>query len=212
VTESKVYPLIMKSEENISGPPEKNELRAIHLKNGKNPVDKMQLQVKAPNIPNHAKISVKLPDEEEFENFGDLPIINGEVFLPVPFVFLSHASEDAEAVREVNADLRRAGILTWLDKQQLLPGDDWERKIDEAIDNSDYVLIFLSSKSINKKGIFQKEIKYAFDKVLEVPSGQAFVIPILLEEIQPPREFSSIHWAKAWESGWLDLLVKSLRR
>ena len=212
MTDEKVYPLTVKSAENVDGPPEPNELRSIHLKNGKNPPKYMQLLIKAPRIPNHAHIFVKLPDESEFEDLGDLPINNGTILLPVPFVFLCHAREDAEQVRKINSDLRQRGILTWLDKQDLLPGDDWRRKIEEAIESSDYVLVFLSTKSIQKRGTFQREVKYALNQMMERPNGEAYIIPVLLEDCQPPKEFKDIHWSFAWKDGWFETLLKALRK
>lgn len=212
MNEDKVYPLIVKSSENAEGSPEPHELRGIHLKNGKNVPKNMQVRIKAPGIPNHAHIYVALPDEDEFEDLGDLPIDNGNVYLPVPFVFLCHASEDASLVRKINSDLRRSGVLTWLDKQDLLPGDDWQRKIEEAIESSDYVLVFLSSNSIKKRGTFQREVKYALDQMMEKPSSEAYIIPILLEDCQPPREFKDIHWSFAWEDDWLNTLLRALRK
>lgn len=211
MSDEKVFPIIVKSAENTSGAPEPNELRAIYLKNGKSPPRQMVVQVKAPRIPNHARIFIKLPDESDFEDLGDLPIENGSVFLPIPFVFLSHAREDTEQVRKINSDLRRRGVLTWLDKQDLLPGDNWQRKIEEAIESSDFVLVFLSLKSTQKSGTFQREVKYAFDQMMEQPSGQAYIIPILLEDCEPPREFKDIHWAFAWEEDWFEKLLKALR-
>jgi len=210
--EKKVFPITIKSKENISGPPKPNEVRSIVLKNGKDIPKGMQAQIKAPRIPNHAHLSVKLPDQTEFEDLGDLPIVEGTIYLPVPFVFLSHASEDAEAVAKINTDLRKSGILTWLDKQDLLPGDDWRQKIEEKIESSDYVLVFLSPRSINKPGTFQREIKYAFDKMMERPSGESYIIPILLENCDPPREFKDIHWSIAWKDNWFESLLKSLRQ
>ena len=37
--------------------------------------------------------------------------------------FLCHAGADKDAVRALNAKLRAAGLTTWLDKEQIAPGD-----------------------------------------------------------------------------------------
>jgi len=212
MNDEKVNPIIIRSKDNIEGPPKPNELRAIHLKNGKKPPGKMKVQIKAPRTPNHVHLFVKLPGESEFEDLGDLPIENGTVFLPVPFVFLSYASEDAEIIKKINLDLRGHGVLTWRDKQDLLPGDNWKSKIEEAIQSSDFVLIFLSKKGIQKRGTFQREIKYALDIMLERPSSDAYIIPILLEDCEPPQELRDIHWLFAWKDGWFESLLNSLRK
>jgi hypothetical protein len=192
--------------------PKPNEVHSIFLKNGKKIPAGMLLEIKAPRIPNHAHIFVKLPDEKKSVDLGDLPINNGVIYLPVPYVFLCHAREDAESVRKINSYLRQHSILTWLDKQDLLPGDNWQRKIEEAIESSDFVLVFLSQKSIQKRGTYQREIKYAFDQMKERPSNEGYIIPILLEDCEPPREFKDIHWSFAWKEGWFETLLKTLRK
>ena len=212
MTNEKVYPLTVKSKENIHGAPASNELRSLLLKNGKNPPTRMVVQIRAPQTPNHAHVLVKLPNESEFEDLGDLLIVNGSVFLPVPTVFLCHASEDAEVVRKINSDLRRSGILTWLDAQDLLPGDSWLRSIEEAIESSDFVLVFLSDRSVQKKGTFQREVKYALNQMMERPSDESYIVPVLLDECEPPREFKDIQWSFACDDDWLDRLLKALRK
>jgi hypothetical protein len=44
-------------------------------------------------------------------------------------VFLSYASEDAEAAERLAAALRLAGIEVWFDKSELRGGDAWDRHI-----------------------------------------------------------------------------------
>jgi hypothetical protein len=211
VNEENIPPSTIESNMDIR-PPEAKELRSVCLKSGKSIPHRMHLKVEASCVPHHVRTYVKLPDQTEYEDLGDLCIVKGTVYLPTPYVFLSYAREDADVVSKINSNLRKAGILTWLDKHDIYPGDDWERKIEEGIESSDYFLVFLSPKSINKTGVFQKEIKYALDQMLMRPSGQSFIIPVLLENCQPPREFRGINWCCAWENNWFELLLKSLRR
>ena len=42
-------------------------------------------------------------------------------------VFLCHASVDKPAVRALKTRLSEDGVTSWLDEEQLLPGQDWER-------------------------------------------------------------------------------------
>ena len=41
-------------------------------------------------------------------------------------VFLSYASEDADAAQRISDALRGAGIEVWLDRSDLRGGDAWE--------------------------------------------------------------------------------------
>jgi len=107
-------------------------------------------------------------------------------------IFLSYAREDKSAVEEITNKLSRDGFKVWFDKEDLLPGDNWKAKIGEAIENAQYILVFLSPRSIAKTGYFQKEIKYILEQRDLRPSGQRFIIPILLESCETPREFRDI--------------------
>ena len=44
-------------------------------------------------------------------------------------VFLCHAHSDKDAVKALYARLKREGVDAWLDKEKLLPGEDWEYEI-----------------------------------------------------------------------------------
>ena len=50
-----------------------------------------------------------------------------------PKVFIYHASADKIAVRELYQRLTKDGVDAWLDKEKLLPGQDWELEIRKAI-------------------------------------------------------------------------------
>ena len=78
-------------------------------------------------------------------------------------IFLCHSSADKPAVRELYQRLRADGFEPWLDEEDLLPGQDWQREIPKAVRNSDVVIVCLSRDSITKRGYVNKEIKVALD-------------------------------------------------
>ena len=78
-------------------------------------------------------------------------------------VFLCHASSDKPAVRELYHRLKADGFAPWLDEEDLLPGQDWQREIPKAVRAADVVIVCLSRGSISKAGYVQKEIKFALD-------------------------------------------------
>src|SRR5258708_30857365 len=66
-------------------------------------------------------------------------------------VFLSHASEDKQAVALPLTDaLRRAGVRVWLDKFQIEIGDSLRQKIDEGLANSRFGVVILSEAFLPK--------------------------------------------------------------
>ncbi|MDV2981599.1 UNVERIFIED_CONTAM: DUF1883 domain-containing protein [Actinomycetes bacterium ARC8] len=73
-------------------------------------------------------------------------------------VFISHASEDKEAVAEPLANaLREHGLRVWLDKTELRLGDSLRRKIDYGLAHSAFGVVVLS-KSFFAKGWPQYEL------------------------------------------------------
>lgn len=114
--------------------------------------------------------------------------------MPRPLrVFLCHASQDKPAVWRLHRYLTQHGVKPWLDQEDLLPGEDWEVEIPNAIYSSDVILVCLSKNSVDKEGYVQKEISFALDKALEKP-GKIFIIPIKLEECDIPKRLSRYQW------------------
>lgn len=106
-------------------------------------------------------------------------------------VFLCHASEDKLAVRELYQRLKSEGwIDPWLDEEKLLPGQDWDLEIKKAVEETDVVLVAISNNSVSKSGYVQKEIKKVLDVSDEKPEGKIFLIPLRLENIEPPRRLA----------------------
>lgn len=126
-------------------------------------------------------------------------------------IFLCHSSGDKPAIRDLYRHLTNEGFAPWLDEENLLPGQDWQREIPKAVKNSDVVIVCLSRSSTNKSGYVQKEIKYALDIADELPDDTIFIIPLRLEECEVPERLSRWHWVNAFEERGFDRLLRSLR-
>jgi hypothetical protein len=48
-------------------------------------------------------------------------------------VFLCHAHHNADVVKGLYDELSKAGVDAWLDKEKLVPGQDWEQEIRKAV-------------------------------------------------------------------------------
>jgi tetratricopeptide (TPR) repeat protein len=125
-------------------------------------------------------------------------------------VFLCHASEDKPAVRELYQHLRHEFLQTWLDEEDLLPGQIWEREIERAVRRSHAVIICLSRTSITKSGYVNKEIKFALDILDEQPEGIIFLIPARLEECEIPMTLRAIQYVDLFKPDGYKKVVKSL--
>ena len=125
-------------------------------------------------------------------------------------IFLCHAKEDEAEALKVYEQLNALGFAPWMDCRDLLPGQDWEKEIPRVIHNSDFMLIFLSQTSVQKRGYVQREFKLAEETRQLMPEGAIFDIPVLLSACEVPSRFKSKHWAKLYESGGFNQLLKSL--
>ena len=129
-------------------------------------------------------------------------------------IFLCHASEDKEAIRDLDRNLTSAGITTWLDEKELLAGQDWDIEVQKALRSSAIALVCVSKLSLKKRGYMQKEIKIALDVLDELPEDDVFVIPVLIDECEPknlPQRLKNLHAIKMYENDGLDRLVKGIK-
>ncbi|MDU0291064.1 toll/interleukin-1 receptor domain-containing protein [Saccharothrix longispora] len=125
-------------------------------------------------------------------------------------VFLCHASQDKPAVRALHARLRSDGFDPWLDEEDLLPGQDWDRQIRYALRDSVAVLVLVSAESVVKRGYLQKEIRQVLDIADEFPDGAIFVIPVLLGDVALPDRLARWQAAALFRPDGYDRLLRSL--
>lgn len=130
-------------------------------------------------------------------------------------VFLCHASQDKPIVRELYQRLLAEDwIDPWLDEEKLLPGQDWDMEIENAVETADAVIVCLSSRSVSKEGYIQKELRFVLDIALEKPEGAIFVIPLRLDKCEVPRRLRSWQYADYFSENRqsaYDRLITSLK-
>jgi hypothetical protein len=126
-------------------------------------------------------------------------------------IFISYAREDSDEVEQLYTRLFYAGFNPWMDKKDILPGERWEHSIEKAIKSSDFVLVFLSNKSVNKRGFLQREIREALDLWKEKLEDDIYLIPVRLEDCEVPGILSEFQWVNIYDStGWI-LLIKGIK-
>jgi hypothetical protein len=127
--------------------------------------------------------------------------------------FISYAREDRDIARRLYRDLSKCGSQPWLDIENLLGGQDWQRTISSAIRESSHFLALISHRSVSKRGFVQREVAEAL-RVLELfPPDEVFVIPVRLDDAQPKHErlaqLQRIDMFPSYDDG-LQQLIKSL--
>jgi hypothetical protein len=122
-----------------------------------------------------------------------------------PKVFLGYVEEDQALADRLFDSLEARGYAPWLDRRKLLPGQNWPRAIEDAIETSDYFVACFSRLSVRKKGSFQAEIRFALDCARRVPLDEAFLIPVRLDDCPVPskirREIQYIDLFPDWNRG-----------
>jgi hypothetical protein len=105
-------------------------------------------------------------------------------------VFLSYAPQDEPDVRELYDSLELEDwIDPWLDKEEILPGEDWKLAIETAVEEADVIIVCLSRQAVSTEHYFQRQIKYAYEFAQEQPEGTIFFIPLRLDDCDIPRNF-----------------------
>ncbi|MDP1624144.1 MAG: SUMF1/EgtB/PvdO family nonheme iron enzyme [bacterium] len=132
-------------------------------------------------------------------------------------VFLCHSSHDKPAVRELYQKLRaEAWIQPWLDEEELYPGQDWNMEIEKAVEAADAIIVCLTKNSINKEGYVQRELRIVLDFADYKPEGTLYIMPVRLEECEPPRRLRPWQYADYFEGqrdrSFQRLLVSLKRR
>jgi hypothetical protein len=125
-------------------------------------------------------------------------------------VFLCHSSDDIIPVQELFDSLQVSNVDLWLDKVKLLPGQDWEFEIAQAIKSAHVVIVCLSGSSVNRRGYIHKEIKMALDIAEEQPEGSIYIIPVKFEECEIPGQVKKWQWVNLYEPGGLVKLKLAL--
>ncbi len=127
-------------------------------------------------------------------------------------VFLCHASQDKPEVLKLHRNLKRRNIKPWLDQMDLLPGENWEIEIPNALFSSDVILVCLSKNSVDKEGYVQKEISFALDKALEKPDGTIFIVPVKLEECELPKKLARFQAVDLFRKDGFNRLLLGLNK
>jgi hypothetical protein len=126
-------------------------------------------------------------------------------------IFLCHSSKDKAMVRLLYRKLSLDGFDVWFDEERILPGQDWNSEITQAVRNADTVIICLSRSSITKSGYYQKEIRMTLDAADEKPEGAIFLIPARLEECDVPDRIARFQWVDLYKPSEYGKLLKALR-
>jgi tetratricopeptide (TPR) repeat protein len=118
-------------------------------------------------------------------------------------VFLSYASQDAEAARHICDALRGAGVEVWFDVDGGLEhGDEWDAKIRRQIKECVlFIPIISATTQAREEGYFRLEWELAAERAMSIASGVAFILPIVIDATREPDalvpdRFRKVQWTR----------------
>ena len=117
-------------------------------------------------------------------------------------VFLSYASNDAEAARRICEALRGAGIDVWLDQSELRGGDAWDASIRRQIKTCKLFLALISANTqAREEGYFRREWNLAVSRTLDMAEDTPFLLPVVIDatgeaDARVPEKFREVQWTR----------------
>jgi TolB-like protein/tetratricopeptide (TPR) repeat protein len=126
-------------------------------------------------------------------------------------VFLSYASQDAEAARRICEALRAAGVEVWFDQSEpldpigahgLVGGDAWDAKIRKQIKECAlFVPLISASTQARLEGYFRLEWLLAVERSRLMAAEKAFLLPVVIDATpdaaaKVPDKFREMQWTR----------------
>ncbi len=111
-------------------------------------------------------------------------------------IFISHASKDASVARQLADKLVAAGHSVWIPENEFLPGDNWAKKLGQAIEEADTIIVLVTHEAAASESV-TREVQYALTadhikgRVIPVFIGlenkDSADFPWILSKLQPLR-------------------------
>ncbi len=137
---------------------------------------------------------------------------------PSKSVFLSYASQDTDAARQICEALRAAGIEVWFDRSELRGGDAWDASIRNQIKACALFVPLVSRNThAREEGYFRLEWKLAVDRSHLMSAARAFLLPVVVDETTQddpgvPDRFREVQWTPLQTDESLAAFVERVRR
>ena len=117
-------------------------------------------------------------------------------------VFLSYASQDAEAARRIAEALRGFGVKVWFDQNELRGGDQWDNNIRRQIKECSLFIPVISATTQSRdEAYFRLEWKLADDRSHLMAPGKPFIVPVVIDDTPDygasvPDSFTKAQWTR----------------
>lgn len=109
--------------------------------------------------------------------------------MTAPYAFISYSRRDHVFVERLVANLQQAGIRIWRDTERIQPGQQWQRAIEDALENA-VALLYVSSQQSRGSDWMGQELLAFF-------RAGRLVIPVIVDDAGEealPSELQQFQW------------------
>ena len=141
-----------------------------------------------------------------------------EASTPAGAVFVSYASQDAEAASRICDALRAGGVEVWFDQSELRGGDVWDQRIRREIhDCALFIPVISANTASRREGYFRLEWDLADQRSHMMARSRVFVVPVCLDATtqaaaDTPESFKRVQWTRLPGGDTPPAFVERLRR
>lgn len=158
--------------------------------------------------------------ESEFETLLDTTSIATEstrdnhpsnVEKDAPTVFISYSTEDSHFARSLSKALKERSIGVWLDQHEIRVGDSLTKRIGQALNDQDFMIVILSPASVRSPWV-QTELAEAMTR--EIRQKKVVVLPVIYRQCEIPSFLTDKKYADftADSDAAFTLLVNSIEK
>jgi predicted ATPase len=102
-------------------------------------------------------------------------------------IFLSYASQDADAAERICLALRAAGVEVWFDRSELRGGDAWDAAIRRQVKECALFVPLISANTQSRsEGYFRREWNLAVNRMLDMAEDQPYLLPVAIDDTAEP--------------------------
>jgi TolB-like protein/Tfp pilus assembly protein PilF len=133
-------------------------------------------------------------------------------------VFLSYASQDAEAAQRICEALRSAGVEVWFDQSELRGGDIWDQKIRRQVRECElFIPVISTNTTLRREGYFRLEWDLADQRTHMMARDRTFILPVCLDTTPEagadvPESFHRAHWTRLAAGETPPAFIERVRR
>jgi WD40 repeat protein len=122
-------------------------------------------------------------------------------------VFLSHSSKDKPVVRDLAQRLKADGLRVWLDEWEIQPGDMIGLKVEQGLEQSRTLVLFMSANSFASEWVTLDRHTALFR---DPTNAQRRFIPLRLDDVEIKdalKQFAYVDWRQKADEQYARLLT-----